>query len=84
MGMAVSYTHLVAEAVDLDLIEAQLLHLGLDAGHDLALLAGLGRVRDHGAQERGHVLAVILGGLLDELEIQILSHCLPFYAMANQ
>ena len=32
----------VAKAVDLHLVEAQLLHLGLDAGNDLALLAGLG------------------------------------------
>ena len=34
----------VAQAVDLDLVKAELLHLGLDAGHDLALLAGLGGV----------------------------------------
>ena len=64
----------VAQAVDLDLVKAQLLHLGLDASHDLALLAGLGRVRDHGAQKRGHVLAVALGGVLDELVVQFLSH----------
>ena len=77
--------HDVAKAVDLYLVEAELLHLGLDAGDDLALLAGLGRVADHGAKERCHILAVVLGGLLDEVVIELLSHVCnlsvgwPFY-----
>ena len=64
--------HDVTEAVHLDLVEAQLLHLGLDAGDDLALLAGLAGVRDHGAQERRHVLAVGVSRGLDLVEVQVL------------
>ena len=45
----------VAQAVDLHLVVAQLLHLGLDAGHDFLLLAALAGVGDHRPQEAGHV-----------------------------
>ena len=64
--------HHVAEAVDLDLVEAELLHLGLDAGHDVALLAGLAGVGDHGAQERGHVRVVGLCRFLDLVVVEFL------------
>ena len=48
----------VAEAVDLDLVVAQLLHLSRDPPDDAFFLAGLGRNGDHVAKETGHVRPV--------------------------
>ena len=72
--------HDVTQAIDLDLVIAKALHLGLDASDNLALLAGLRGVRDHGAQEAGHVSAVRLSSVFNCLEIEFLSHnSQPFY-----
>ena len=64
--------HHVAQAVNLDLVKAELLHLGLDAGHNVALLAGLAGVGDHGAQERSHVRVVGLRRFLDLVVVEFL------------
>ena len=61
----------VAEAVHLDLVVAQLLHLGLDAGDDFLFLAALARVRDHRAQKRAHVGLVALGGGFDLFKVHL-------------
>ncbi len=67
--------HDVAQAVDLDLVEAELLHLVLDDGDDLALLAALAGLGDHGAQEGRHVGTVLLGRVLDLLVVKLFAHC---------
>ena len=59
----------VAEAVDLDLVIAELFHLGLDAGHYFFFLAALARVGDHGAKESAHIGLVSLGGGFDLFEV---------------
>ena len=59
----------VAQAVDLDLVEAQPLHLGLDAKDHFLLLAALAGMGDHVPQEPGHLRLVPLRRRLDLLEI---------------
>ena len=72
--------HDVAQAVDLDLVIAKVLHLGLDAGNNLTLLAGLRGVGDHSAQEAGHISTMGLSSVFNCLEIEFLSHnSQPFY-----
>ena len=61
----------VAQAVYLHRVVAQLLHLGLDAGHHFLLLAALAGVGDHRPQEAGHIGLVALGCLLDLLVIHV-------------
>ena len=67
--------HNVAQAVDLDLVIAKALHLGLDAGDNLALLARLRGMRDHSAQEASHISTMRLSSSLDSVEIEFFSHC---------
>ena len=72
--------HDVAQAVDLDLVIAKALHLGLDAGNNLALLAGLRGVRDHSAQEASHISTMGLRNSLNGIKIEFFSHnSQPFY-----
>ena len=59
----------VAELVELDLVIAQLFHLSGDALDDALFLAGLGRDRDHVAEELCHVSPVAFGSLLDSIII---------------
>ena len=59
----------VAELIELDLVIAQLFHLGSDALDDALFLAGLGRDRDHVAEELCHVGTVAFGSLLDSIII---------------
>ena len=59
----------VAQAVDLHLVEAQLLHLGLDAHDDFLLLTALAGVGDHIPQETGHIGLVALCCSLDRFKI---------------
>ena len=61
----------VAQAVELNFVVAQLLHLSLDALADSTLFAGLRGMRNHCAQESGHVSLVCLSGSLDLSEVQI-------------
>ena len=61
----------VAQAVELNFVVAQLLHLSLDALADCALFAGLRGMRNHCTQESGHVSLVCLSGSLDLSEVQI-------------
>ena len=73
--VAIAYkAHDVAQAVDLDLVIAKALHLGLDASDNLTLLARLRGVRDHSAQEASHISTVGLSSSLDSVEIEFLSH----------
>ena len=67
--------HDVAQAVDLDLVIAKALHLGLDASDNLALLARLRGMGDHGAQEASHISTMGLSSSLDSVEIEFFSHC---------
>ena len=72
--------HDVAQAVDLDLVIAKALHLGLDASDNLALLARLRGVRDHGAQEASHISTMRLRSSLNGIKIEFFSHnSQPFY-----
>ena len=66
----------VAQAVHFHRIVAQLLHLGLDAGDHLFLLAALAGVGDHGPQEAGHVGLITGGGGFDLLVIHVHVHAL--------
>ena len=66
--------HDVAQAIDLDLVIAKALHLGLDAGNNLTLLARLRGVRDHGTQEASHISTMRLSSVFNCLEIEFLSH----------
>ena len=61
----------VAQAVDLHLVIAQLLHLRLDAVDNLLLLTALAGVRDHLSQEPGHVGLIALGRRFDRFKIHI-------------
>ena len=61
----------VAQAVHFHRVIAQLLHLGLDAGHHFLLLAALAGVGDHRPQKAGHIGLVALGCLLDLLVIHV-------------
>ena len=61
----------VAQAVELNFVVAQLLHLCLDALADSALFAGLRGMGNHSTQESGHVSLVCLSGSLDLSEVQI-------------
>ena len=54
----------VSELVKLDLVIAQLFHLGGDALDDALFLAGLGRDGDHVAQEFCHIGLVAFGRFL--------------------
>ena len=63
----------VAETVDLHLVIAQMLHLGLDAVDDLALFAAFTGVRDHFPQKAGHVRLIVLGRSLDRFKIHIIT-----------
>ena len=67
--------HDVAQAVDLDLIIAKALHLGLNAGNNLTLLARLRGMGDHSAQEASHISTMGLSSSLDSVEIEFFSHC---------
>src|SRR5699024_10361976 len=58
----------VAEAVDLHLVVAQLLHLLGDALDHALLPAALAGNGDHVPQKAGHVRAVALGSLLDRVK----------------
>jgi len=72
--------HNVAQAVDLDLVIAKALHLGLDASDNLTLLARLRGVRDHGAQEASHISTMGLRSSLNGIKIEFFSHnSQPFY-----
>ena len=59
----------VAELIELDLVIAQLFHLGSDALDDALFLAGLGRNCDHVAEELCHVGSVAFGSLFDSIII---------------
>jgi len=59
----------VSELVKLDLVIAQLFHLGGDALDDALFLAGLGRNGDHVAQEFCHIGAVAFGSFLDCIKV---------------
>ena len=59
----------VAQAVDLDLVIAQLLHLGLDAHDHFLLLAALAGMGDHVPQEPAHVRLIALCRFLDRFEV---------------
>ena len=59
----------VAQAVDLYLIKAQLLHLGLDAQNDFLFFTALTGVRDHLPQETGHICLIASGCCLDRFKI---------------
>ena len=61
----------VAQAVDLHLVVAQLLHLRLDAVDDVLFLAALAGVGDHLPQEPGHVRLIALGRRFDRFKIHI-------------
>ena len=63
----------VAKTIDLHLVIAQMLHLGLDAVDDLAFLAAFAGVRDHFPQEAGHVRLIVLGRSLDRFKIHIIT-----------
>ena len=67
--------HDVAQAVDLDLVIAKALHLGLDAGNNLTLLAGLRGMANHCAKKTRHISTVGLSSSLDSVEIEFFSHC---------
>ena len=67
--------HDVAQAVDLDLVIAKVLHLGLDAGNNLTLLAGLRGMANHCAKKTRHISTVGLSSSLDSVEIEFFSHC---------
>ena len=72
--------HDVAQAVDLDLVIAKVLHLGLDAGNNLTLLAGLRGVANHCAKKTRHISTVGLSSVFNCPEIEFLSHnSQPFY-----
>ena len=72
--------HDVAQAVDLDLVIAKVLHLGLDTGNNLALLAGLRGMANHCAKKTRHISTVGLSSVFNCLEIEFLSHnSQPFY-----
>src|SRR5699024_1717974 len=59
----------VAQAVDLYLVEAQLLHLGLNAHDNFLLLTALAGMGDHSPQKAAHIRLVALCCLLDRLKI---------------
>src|SRR5699024_4407273 len=63
----------VAQAVDLYLVIAQLLHLGLDAHDHFFLLAALAGVGDHGPQEAAHIRFIALSRALNRLKIHATS-----------
>jgi hypothetical protein len=54
--------------IDLDLVEADFLHLLLDAQHDLLFVGAFAGDGDHVAQEARHVGLVVLGSLEDVFE----------------
>ena len=64
----------VAHRVDLDGVEADGLHLLLDALDDLALLAAFAGDAHHVAQEAGHVRLVGLGEFADLFERDRIGH----------
>ena len=59
----------VAQAVDLHLVEAQLLHFSFDAQDDFLLLAALAGMGDHIPQKPGHIGLVAFGCRFDRFKI---------------
>ena len=55
----------ISEAVDLNLVKTDLLHLLFDAHYYVLLFAALAGMRDHGAQKCRHLFLVTLSSLFD-------------------
>ena len=75
----------VAESVDLDLVIAELFHLGLDAHHDVLLFCAFARMRDHVSEEPAHFRSVFLSGFsysfIIRNHIVYLRHKIIFYCI---